>query len=154
MRNVRISYMLVAVAVKKPEGVLAEAIGSAMGRRNLKRTDLAERMKNLGYPKWSRQTVAEVVDGRRRILAAELYPLSFALEMPLPALVMPWTEAGPAEFELPSGVRLRYVVETRPQRSYEALWDGNTPKIGPGETFNETYRLRESGDAQRTEGEP
>jgi transcriptional regulator with XRE-family HTH domain len=128
--------MLVVVATKKPEDVFAEAIGSAMGRRNLSRTDLAERMSNLGYRKWSRQTVAEVIEGRRRILAAELYPLSFALEMPLPALVMPWTEAGPAEIELPSGVRLRYFVETRAAGSYGNLWNGNIPKIGPGDTFN------------------
>ena len=119
--------------------MLAEAIGSAMGRRNLSRTDLAERMNNLGYKKWSRQTVTEVIGGRRRILAAELYPLSFALEMPLPALVMPWTEAGPAEIELPSGVRLRYLAETRARRPYGVLWDRNTPKIDPGDTFSESY---------------
>jgi len=135
--------MLGVVTVKKPEAVLAEAVGSAMGRRNLSRTDLAERMNNLGYPKWSRQTVAEVIEGGRRILAAELYPLSFALEMPLPALVMPWTEAGPAEIELPSGVRLRYVVATVAAGAYGALWSGNTPKIAPGDTFNENYRLGE-----------
>lgn len=131
------------MAVKKPETVLAEAIRSAMGRRNLSQTDMSERMTNLGYPKWSRQTVAEVMTGGRRILAAELYPLSFALEMPLPALVMPWTEAGPAEIELPSGVRLRYVVETRAAGPYGNLWNGNTPTIGPGDTFNENYRLGE-----------
>jgi hypothetical protein len=135
------------VAVAKPEDTLAEAIRSAMGRRNLSQTDLAERMSNLGYPKWSRQTVAEVIGARRKVLAAELYPLSFALEMPLPALVMPWTESGPAEIELPSGMRLRYLVETRAQRSYGALWDGNTLKAGPGDTFTENYRLGEIADA-------
>lgn len=120
--------------------MLAEAIGSAMGRRNLSRTDLAARMNNLGYPKWSRQTVAEVIEGNRRILAAELYPLAFALEMPLPALVMPWTEGGPAEIKLPGGLGLRYLAETRAARSYKELWDGNTPKVGPGDTFTEHYR--------------
>jgi transcriptional regulator with XRE-family HTH domain len=130
--------------VTTPEDILAETIRSAMGRRNLSRTDLAERMNNLGYPKWSRQTVTEVVEGNRRILAVELYPLSFALEMPLPALVMPWTEAGPAEIELPSGVRVRYSVVTRAASPYGALWDGNRPKIGRGDTFNETYILDEA----------
>ncbi len=124
--------------------MLAEAIRSAMGRRNLSKTDLAERMTSLGYPKWSRQTVTEVVEGRRRLLAAELYPLSLALEMPLPALVMPWTEAGPTEIGLPSGVRLRYLVETRTAGPYETLWEGNKPVMGPGDTFTENYRPGEA----------
>lgn len=132
------------MTVKTPEDMLAESIRSAMGRRNLSRTDLAARMNSLGYPKWSRQTAAEVTSARRRVLAAELYALAFALETPFPALVMPWTEAGPAEIELPSGVRLRYLAETRAVRPYGVLWDGNTPKIGPGDTFTEHYRPGES----------
>jgi transcriptional regulator with XRE-family HTH domain len=96
--------MLLGVAPDTPKEILAGNIGAAMGRRRLSQTDLAERMRQFGYSKWSRQTVAETLAGNRRLLAEELLAVAACLETTVQQLMSPQAWDGPVEF--PSGVFL------------------------------------------------
>jgi transcriptional regulator with XRE-family HTH domain len=110
--------------------MLAGNIAAAMARRRLGQADLAERMQALGY-KWIRQTVGDVLSGRRSLRAAELYPLSLALELPITTLVVPWADAGETSVRLASGLILDFTTQFRIGNVPWApvMWDGNKPKF-------------------------
>ena len=121
--------MLGCVEEQTPRDLLAGNIAAAMARRKLQQSDLAERMDALGY-KWKRQTVSEVVNGNRRVLAEELYGLAVSLELPVPLLVLPWVTDGPPEVRLPSGLVLTFSTQFRAQNIPVSeppyLWEGNS----------------------------
>jgi transcriptional regulator with XRE-family HTH domain len=96
--------MLSGMAPDTARQMLAGNIGAAMGRTRLTQTDLAERMKQLGYEKWSRQTVAEIVSGNRRVLAEELFGLALCLDAAVDRLMRPLWEQ--EDIELTSGFAL------------------------------------------------
>lgn len=102
-----------------------------MGRRGLKQPDLAERMKALGY-KWLRQTVGDVMTGRRSLRASEILALSLALETSIAALTAPADED--AAVTLPSGEALSAESVRRSARGQTrgaVRWDGNVPVFPP-----------------------
>lgn len=121
--------MLGGVAEQTPRDVLAGNIAAAMARRKLQQSDVAERMSALGY-KWKRQTVSEVVNGNRRVLAEELYGLSMSLELPLALLLYPWAGEDAPEVRLPSGLVLTFSMQFRarsiPAAQPPYLWEGNS----------------------------
>jgi transcriptional regulator with XRE-family HTH domain len=114
-----------------PGEILAGNIAAARGRRRLHQSDLAERMRALGW-KWVRQTVAEIEASRRRVLAAELIGLSFALETDVANLLLP----APGEARLatmPAGqlvsLPLQHEVKLTGEIAESVLWEGNKPKF-------------------------
>jgi transcriptional regulator with XRE-family HTH domain len=125
--------MLGRVAEQTPRELLAGNIAAARARRKLQQSDLASRMKALGY-KWVRQTVGEVENGQRRVLAEELYGLAMSLEIPVPLLVVPWIGEGAPEVRLPSGLVLRFSSQFRAQNILSSeppfLWEGNSLRYG------------------------
>lgn len=81
-----------------------------------------------------RQTVGEVENSRRRLLAEELYGLSLSLEIPITTLVIPWLTEGDPEVRLPSGLILTFSSQFRiqnvPASAPPYLWEGNTLRYG------------------------
>jgi hypothetical protein len=104
---------------QEPREVLAGNIAAAMARRRLGHAGLAERMQDLGF-KWIRQTVGDVLSGRRSLRAAELYGLALALEMPVQRLVIPDDDV--RAISLPNG---RPVLAKAVTMGAAAMWDGN-----------------------------
>jgi transcriptional regulator with XRE-family HTH domain len=109
--------------------ILAGNIAAARGRRRLQQSDLADRMRALGW-KWVRQTVGEIENGRRRVSCDELIGLSYALETEVGNLLLP----APGEVrlaELPNRqlVWLPLQHEMPGGMGGSVLWDGNKPKF-------------------------
>ncbi len=111
--------------------MLAGNVAAAMARRRLSHADLAERMQVLGY-RWARQTVGDIVNGKRQLRAGELYGVSVALEIPVTTLVIPWADEGPMpEVGLPSGLVLTFSAQFRISNvpAFPIMWEGNALKI-------------------------
>ena len=110
-----------------PREVLAESIAVAMTRRRLGHAGLAERMQGLGY-KWIRQTVGDVLSGRRSLRADELYGLAIALETTVSELTVPRDDD--AQIVFPSGIKVTGMRLLSTDRS--VAWDEkNTPVVSP-----------------------
>ena len=90
--------MLVGMATPTtPTTILAGNIAAARVRRRLQQSDLADRMRALGW-KWVRQTVGEVENNNRRLTAEEIFGLAIALEVTIPQLMAPSDPDGIVEF--------------------------------------------------------
>jgi hypothetical protein len=129
--------------------MLAGNIAAAMARRHLGHADMAERMQNLGY-KWARQTVGDIVNGKRQLRAGELYGVAVALEIPVTTLVIPWADEGPMpEVGLPSGLVLIFSAQFRISNvpAFPIMWDGNKPKFESTDTLHEHASLTRHPDA-------
>jgi len=129
--------------------MLAGNIAAAMARRRLGHADLAERMQNLGY-KWARQTVGDIMNGKRQLRAGELHGVSVALEIPVTTLVIPWADEGPMpEIVLPSGLVLTFSAQFRISNvpAFPVMWDGNKPKFTNTDAIHEHAGGVRSGDA-------
>jgi hypothetical protein len=126
-----------------PGELLAGNIAAAMARRRLGHADVAERMQALGY-KWIRQTVGDVLSGRRSLRAAELYGVAVALDIPITTLVVPWADSVSAGVTLPSGVILEFSTQfqIRDVPSAAIMWTGNKPQFARGDTL----AYREAGE--------
>jgi transcriptional regulator with XRE-family HTH domain len=109
-----------------PGAILAGNIAAARVRRRLQQSDLADRMRALGW-KWVRQTVGEVENNRRRPSAEELYGLAEALDVSIPELMAPSDSDG--EVRLPGGIVIGAVsvqrLAGRGVNDRSILWDGN-----------------------------
>jgi transcriptional regulator with XRE-family HTH domain len=130
LRNVRISCMLGRMATATTPGeILAGNIAAARGRRRLQQSDLADRMRALGW-RWVRQTVGEIENNRRRVSSDELIGLSYALETEVGNLLLP----APGEMRLatlPAGhpVILPLQHEMPGGMGGSVLWEGNKPRF-------------------------
>jgi transcriptional regulator with XRE-family HTH domain len=123
--------MLVGMATPTtPGAILAGNIAAARVRRRLQQSDLADRMRALGW-KWVRQTVGEVEGNNRRLTAAELYGLAVALEVSIPQLMAPSDPDGAVVF--PNGHAIHsFSVERlagRGRNDHAVQWPdgGNSP---------------------------
>jgi transcriptional regulator with XRE-family HTH domain len=126
LRNARFSCMLSGMATPTTPGeILAGNIAAARVRRRLQQSELADRMRALGW-KWVRQTVGEVESNRRRLTAEELYGLAEALEVSIPQLMTPPDPDG--EVRLPGGISIGAVsverLAGRGVNDRSILWDG------------------------------
>jgi hypothetical protein len=119
--------MLRGVAVKTPEEMLRGNTAAALARRRLGHADLAERMKNLGY-RWVRQTVGDVLNGKRQLRAGELYGLAIALETSIPALTAAAKDDDPVA--LPNGRTVEAATVGGLATGFNdksVRWHGNAP---------------------------
>ncbi len=111
--------------------LIARNIRAAIGRRGLTHEDLAERMRQLGYSSWIRQTVSNTIRGKRRLVAEELLGISVAANVSIVSLLLPSAD-DPAAVTLPSGqdvVIERWTSAPADPRAWQVQWDGNTPKL-------------------------
>ena len=84
--------------------VLAQNIRAARSRTDLGQEAVAERMQNLGFSAWIRQTVSSTERGRRRPTGEEILGLAICLETTAQRLMTPlWEDKWVA---LPSGEAL------------------------------------------------
>lgn len=125
-------------AGKKPRGdsrfpsdVLAVNVRSVRSLRRLTQTDLAERMVDLGWEKWSRAAVSEVERSGRSVTVDELFALAAALETTVAVLLDPMgIEGRPSpgvDFGGPEAipaVLARDMVRAR-EPAVLIEWDGN-----------------------------
>lgn len=102
--------------------VLAQNIKAARSRRALSEEDLAERMRNLGYSAWLRQTVASAERGEYSLAAEEVLGISVALYASVTTLMLPPAD-DPLDVILPGGQAIHF----RPS----LWWDGNIPTTIP-----------------------
>lgn len=117
-----------------PGEILAGNIAAARRRRRLQQSDLAERMRELGW-RWVRQTVGEIENNRRRVITDELVGLSYALETEVGNLLLP----APGDVRLaalPAGqlVIMPLQHEMPGGMGGSVLWDGNKPKFSAPKT--------------------
>jgi transcriptional regulator with XRE-family HTH domain len=99
-------------------------------RQKLDQADVVERMRNLGFKNWHRQTLSRIEQGERRVTVEELLGLSYALDVTMPRLLEP--QPDDQRISLPGGMRL-------PARSVQLLvagthprtfaWKGNVPVL-------------------------
>jgi transcriptional regulator with XRE-family HTH domain len=107
---------------------LLENIRATRARKKLDQADVSERMRNLGYKSWHRQTLGKVERGERRLAAFELLGLAWALGTNMSVLL-----AGPADddaaIELGDGeINANSVTALAFGRNDGAIrWEGNTP---------------------------
>lgn len=92
------------VAADSYDGVLAANLRAARARAGLDQAVVVERMRALGYTTWHRQTMGKIERGDRRLLAAEVMALAWALGVTIFELMKPAESAGLVEF--PSGSRI------------------------------------------------
>jgi hypothetical protein len=114
------------------DDVIARNIAAAIARRGLSQEDVAERMRNLGYSAWIRQTVSSITRGKRRLVTSELLGLSIALEVWIMSLLLPSVDDPPL-VTLPAGQPVHMPRQTFAPpvpEGGQVLWDGNTPKFG------------------------
>lgn len=93
---------------------------------DLKQSDLAERMRDLGFDTWHSQTVGTVERGERRLIADEAYGLALALGTTVVALLSPTKDD--LAVSVPSGRSLPAVAAASvvSAANYRwVTWDGN-----------------------------
>lgn len=110
------------------DDVLARNIRAERGRNRLGQAAVVARMRALGYEAWHRQTLGKIERGERRLTAAELLGLTYAMGTSIAALLTPppgdKTVAFPAGQIVPAeSVRnsLHY------GRDRAVTWEGNNP---------------------------
>jgi hypothetical protein len=89
--------------------------------------DLAERMRNLGFSSWLRETVSSVEQGEYSLTAEEVLGISVALYVSVTALMLP-PDDDPLDVTLPGG---QTVLLRRHHFEPSLWWDGNTPTTIP-----------------------
>jgi transcriptional regulator with XRE-family HTH domain len=109
-----------------------ENIRATRARKKLDQADVSERMRELGYTSWHRQTLGKVERGERRLAASELLGLALALETNIPVLL-----SGPPDdgIELGDGDPIdgKDVTALASGRNTGAVrWDRNKPVRGKG----------------------
>lgn len=65
---------------------IAANIRAERARAGIGQADVVERMRNLGYTNWHRQTMGKVEQGERRVLAEEILGLAVCLGTTVPKL--------------------------------------------------------------------
>ena len=110
--------------------VLAASLRAARARAGLDQAVIVERMRALGYTTWHRQTMGKIERGDRRLLAAEVMALAWALGVTIFELMKPAESACPVEF--PSGERIAAHSVAASLGAYNdgaVTWDGTVPEV-------------------------
>jgi transcriptional regulator with XRE-family HTH domain len=104
--------------------LLARNLRAARAAADISQADVAERMSQLGFTYWRRQTVARVEKAQRRLTCDEALGLMVVFETDMTAILYPAAEF--TSIVLPGGqwttlpaARYRYGQE-------HSVWDGNT----------------------------
>ena len=66
---------------------IAANIRAERARANISQDDLAEQMRDLGFPEWRRQTVGSSEHGRRRVSCEEAIGLAWILKTDITTLL-------------------------------------------------------------------
>jgi transcriptional regulator with XRE-family HTH domain len=109
--------------------VLKNNARAARSRAGLDQEDVAERMRELGFSAWLRQTVTRIERGRRRLTAEEVFGLALALGTTPVALLSPTPDDDAVELpgsSLPDLPALHVIAMIVGQGRYVA-WAGNRP---------------------------
>ena len=108
--------------------LLARNLRAARAAAAISQADVAERMRDLGFGYWRRQTVARVEKAERRLTCEEALGLMVACETDLTAILYPAAEF--TSIELPGGQET-----TLPAAKYqydpdrESVWDRNVSRL-------------------------
>lgn len=124
--------------------VLTRNVRAARTRLDLDQADVVERMRDLGYVTWHRQTIGKVERGERRIAADEILGLSVVLGTSIAALMAPANED--KVVDLPSGEELSVAAVQMLARGLSDIgvtWHGNKHTLNapavPVERFRELF---------------
>ena len=108
--------------------VIVSNLRAVRNRKDLEQRDLVERMRQLGFTNWHRQTLSRIEQGQRKLLAEELLGLAYALDTSIEVLLSPAADE-PGYISLGDGsvapadaaARVRGVTDGA------ICWEGNTP---------------------------
>jgi transcriptional regulator with XRE-family HTH domain len=130
--------------------LLASNLRAARAAANLSQSDVGERMRALGFTAWLRSTVSLAEQGKRRVIAEELFGLALVCETSMLRLVAPPEET--PWVELPAGPPAIVHGAVAVRGTGEVQWDGNTPKfprqIGTGAAWMEDVPADPLGTAR------
>jgi transcriptional regulator with XRE-family HTH domain len=106
--------------------LLARNLRAARAAARISQADVAERMNDLGFPEWRRQTVARVEKAERKISAEEVFWLSYVFDASVMRLMSPtgddhWVSA-------PNGrvIHAQHAMQRMRSTGDAAVrWDGN-----------------------------
>lgn len=108
--------------------VIAGNVRARRSRLGIGQERLAARMRALGYSAFLRQTVSKVEKGERRLTAAEVNGLAWALETSIAGLMTPTADDKTVEF--PSGGSVSAESAARSvhgDNDGSVKWDGDVP---------------------------
>lgn len=108
--------------------VVARNIRGYRSRNDIGQERLAARMRALGFTAWLRQTVSKTEKGERRLTAAEVNGLAWALEVSIAELLEP--APGDKQVEFPGGAFLgaaSVAASVRGVNDGSIEWKGDTP---------------------------
>jgi transcriptional regulator with XRE-family HTH domain len=115
--------------------LLARNLRVARAAANLSQNDVGERMRNLGFTAWQRSTVSLAEQGKRRLIAEEVFALAYALDTTIARLVRPTEDDQRIAFPSGRAVEASSVTgSARGARDGAIRWDGNTPVFFEGST--------------------
>jgi 8-oxo-dGTP pyrophosphatase MutT (NUDIX family)/transcriptional regulator with XRE-family HTH domain len=139
--------------------LIARNLAGARGRAKLSQARVGERMRQLGFSSWRRQTMSMVENGGRNVAADEIVGLALALETTVPRLTSAPDDRGGQFIALPSGL----VIPAR-RLTYDDLslrWDGDVPVLAPppsaeyaAELERHSLRIRQIQDSGGEYTEP
>jgi transcriptional regulator with XRE-family HTH domain len=118
------------VALPSYAAVIVQNLRAVRVRKGLEQRDLVERMRDLGFTNWHRQTLSRIEQGHRNLLPGELLGLVVALETSWGNLLFP--AAGEMRIVgLPNGhpVILPLQHEMPEGLAEPVWWDGNEAKF-------------------------
>jgi transcriptional regulator with XRE-family HTH domain len=107
--------------------VLARNVAAQRTRMQLRQSELAARMRALGWRSFYPQTVSEIEAGSRAIRAEELLGLEVALDTTIKVLTA--APPGVASVELPNGEILS--AQRVSDNDFSVTWEDDRPKITP-----------------------
>ena len=116
------------VAATSYAKVIVRNLRAVRTRRDLEQRDLVERMRQLGFLNWHRQTLSRIEQGQRKLLAEELLGLAYALETSIELLLAPAAdEAGHISLGDGSVAAADAAARVRGVTDGAIRWEGNTP---------------------------
>jgi transcriptional regulator with XRE-family HTH domain len=99
-------------------------------RNGIGQERLAARMRALGFTAWLRQTVSKTEQGERRLTAAEINGLAWALEVSIAELVQPIPSDKLVEFPGGSALAAKSVADSvRGTNDGSVTWKGDSPEF-------------------------
>ena len=125
--------------------VLARDFRAARAALRISQADVAERMNNLGFTEWRRQTAARAEQGTRRLTAEEVFWLAYVLEVGVTRLMSPTEEDHWVTAPNGRSIHAQHGMARMRGTADDAIrWEGNTPvfmaeqaRFGPADDDSE-----------------
>jgi transcriptional regulator with XRE-family HTH domain len=82
---------------------IAASVRATRAARGMTRREVTERMREMGWDAWHRQTLGNIERGQRRLTADEAFGLAWVMQVPIAALLTPPADFGGGRVATPAG---------------------------------------------------